>query len=196
MNPNLVQESAVQFRGKRPKCQIKIDQRKVGAFRWDGNSGFHRNRRATSPSGPSEFPALKAPKFISPGQRPGFSVQILFLRPEGAQGPSALSGRILNLWLGTRGVAPGYIPSRLWRGFVFQGLIFRKSVFRGFVFRGFGYCEFVWCAHAATNITTTENRTAHIPRIDSSCTMPATMFILKLHNYLRHSSMFRQGTND
>jgi hypothetical protein len=78
MNPTRVQESAVQFRGNRPKCQIKIDQWKVGAFRWDGNSGFHRNRRPTLPSGPSEFPALKAPKFISPGQRPGFSANIIF----------------------------------------------------------------------------------------------------------------------
>jgi hypothetical protein len=29
MNPNLVQESAVQFRGKRPKCQIKTESLRI-----------------------------------------------------------------------------------------------------------------------------------------------------------------------
>jgi hypothetical protein len=41
------------------------------------------------------LPALKAPAYSSPGRRPGFQNQPIVWRPEGAQDPSALSGRII-----------------------------------------------------------------------------------------------------
>jgi len=43
------------------------------------------------------LPALKAPPDSSPGQRPGYRGKTTVLRPEGAQEPSALSGRKIIL---------------------------------------------------------------------------------------------------
>ena len=54
-----------------------------------------------------DFPALKAPAYTSPGQRPGFDHESITLRPERARESSALSGRATIPWLGSRGVAPG-----------------------------------------------------------------------------------------
>jgi hypothetical protein len=45
---------------------------------------------------------------ISPGQRPGFQRQSIVLRPEGAQGTTALSGREMIFVRETQGVAPGW----------------------------------------------------------------------------------------
>jgi|GEM_PF-1199128 len=69
------------------------------------------------PNTPSHFfTALKAPKVTCPGQRPGVRSYPLVARPEGAQEPSALSGRERIPELDTRGVAPGCLPPRRWRG--------------------------------------------------------------------------------
>jgi hypothetical protein len=70
------------------------------------------------------LPALKAPADASPGQRPGFRHQPIVWRPEGAHGPSALSGR--TKWPGgdfprallRAGIlrAVGAMPSRTFKG--------------------------------------------------------------------------------
>ena len=67
------------------------------------NCGFKRSEL---------LPALKAPETASPGQRPGLRQRSIVWRPEGAQGPSAPSGR--PMWVGrhTRGVAPCWLPPR------------------------------------------------------------------------------------
>jgi hypothetical protein len=63
------------------------------------------------------LPALKAEAVVSPGQRPGSWSPSIAVRPEGAQAPSALSGRIMIGGRNTRGVAPGWHPSRPWRAY-------------------------------------------------------------------------------
>jgi len=53
-----------------------------------------------------KIPALNAPVDASPGQRPGCSHPSPIVRPEGAQGPTALSGRS-QIW---RAQCPGRCP--------------------------------------------------------------------------------------
>jgi hypothetical protein len=57
----------------------------------------------------SDPAALKAPQDASPGQRPGSRTSSKSARPEGARGPSALSGRIVTLELAVPGRCPGLV---------------------------------------------------------------------------------------
>jgi hypothetical protein len=57
------------------------------------------------------LPALKAPADASPGQRPEFRHRPNVSRPEGAQGPSAPSGRTSSLGASLPGRCPGLATS-------------------------------------------------------------------------------------
>ena len=90
------------------------------------HASLRANRKRFAPSDESQqsqvrwrpsalLPALKAPELTSPGQRPGYRKIPIVVRPEGAQGPSALSGRPISRENISRGVTPGFFPPRRWR---------------------------------------------------------------------------------
>ncbi len=86
------------------------------------HASFRPNPKRLAPSDESQqsqpsrhSPALKAPELTSPGQRPGYRKQPDVVRPEGAQGPSAPSGRAISRENISRGVTPDFFPPRRWR---------------------------------------------------------------------------------